>query len=49
MYKKIYSKLIEWKKSKSRPPLLLEGERQVGKVEFLNLYPLGFEKFLRII
>ncbi|MDE7335741.1 MAG: AAA family ATPase, partial [Muribaculaceae bacterium] len=31
MYRKVYNKLIEWKNSDSRKPLLLLGARQVGK------------------
>ena len=38
MYRKIYSKLIEWKKSESRSPLLLRGARQVGKSYILQKF-----------
>jgi len=38
MYRKIYSNLIEWKKSKSRSPLLLRGARQVGKSYVLQRF-----------
>lgn len=38
MYRKIYSKLIEWKKSKFRSPLLLRGARQVGKSYVLQKF-----------
>lgn len=38
MYRKIYSKLIEWKKSESRSPLLLRGARQVGKSYVLEKF-----------
>ena len=38
MYRKIYSKLTEWKKSESRPPLLLRGARQVGKSYILQKF-----------
>jgi len=31
MERNVYQKLIEWKKSKRRKPLILEGARQVGK------------------
>ena len=31
MYRKIKEKLIEWKNSKDRKPLILRGARQVGK------------------
>ncbi len=31
MHRKIYNKLLEWKQSKSRKPLMLLGARQVGK------------------
>ena len=31
MKRKIYSKLLEWKESKNRKPLILQGARQIGK------------------
>lgn len=36
MQRKVYSKLIEWKNSSSRKPLLLTGARQVGKTYLLK-------------
>ena len=38
MQRKIYKKLIEWKKSKHRKPLVLMGARQVGKTYLANLF-----------
>ncbi len=38
MYRKIYSKLIDWKKSETRYPLLLRGARQVGKSYLLQKF-----------
>ena len=38
MYRKIYSNLIEWKKSEYRSPLLLRGARQVGKSYVLQKF-----------
>lgn len=48
-----YQKLLNWKQSKSRKPLILQGARQVGKTflinefgrnEYKNLYYLNFEQ-----
>lgn len=36
MKRKLYDKLLEWKNSKSRKPLLLTGARQVGKTYLLK-------------
>ena len=36
MYRKIINDLIEWKESKGRKPLILEGARQVGKTHILR-------------
>jgi predicted AAA+ superfamily ATPase len=36
MYRRIIEKLVEWKKSKGRKPLLLTGARQVGKTYIAN-------------
>ena len=53
MKRKIYHKLITWKNSIYRKPLLLKGVRQVGKSyileefgknEFHNLWVFNFEK-----
>lgn len=53
MKRTIYNKLLDWKKSPDRKPLLLKGARQVGKTyllqefgknEFQNTFYLNFEK-----
>lgn len=53
MKRTIYKKLLEWKNSPERKPLLLKGARQVGKTylleefgkkEFKNTFYLNFEK-----
>lgn len=31
MYRKVTGRLLKWKESKYRKPLILEGARQVGK------------------
>lgn len=36
MYRKIYSKLLEWKNSEIVKPLILLGARQVGKTYILK-------------
>ena len=38
MNRKIMSKLIEWKKSKTRKPLIVRGARQVGKTYILKQF-----------
>jgi uncharacterized protein len=53
MKRKLYIKLVDWKNSKERYPLILRGARQVGKSyllkqfgqqEFSNYYTFDFEK-----
>lgn len=36
MKRKLYDRLLEWKSSPSRKPLILEGARQVGKTWLLK-------------
>ena len=36
MQRKLYSSLLEWKRSDDRKPLILEGARQVGKTYLLK-------------
>ena len=38
MYRKIMSKLIEWKNDKNRKPLILRGARQVGKTYIIKQF-----------
>lgn len=38
MKRKIYQKLLEWKNSSQRKPLVLMGARQVGKTYLVNLF-----------
>lgn len=45
MQRKIYKRLISWKNSLTRKPLLLHGARQVGKTYCLN--ELGSNEFLQ--
>ena len=45
MQRKIYKRLISWKNSLTRKPLLLQGVRQVGKTYCLN--ELGSNEFLQ--
>ena len=53
MKRKLYNNLLEWKKSKNRKPLLLQGARQVGKTylvtefgkkEYAGFVYLNFEQ-----
>ena len=34
----IESKLLDWKKSKNRQPLILQGARQIGKTWVVNKF-----------
>lgn len=36
MQRKLYSSLLEWKRSDDRKPLILEGARQVGKTRLFT-------------
>ncbi|MDY3899065.1 MAG: ATP-binding protein [Bacilli bacterium] len=38
MERKIYQKLLDWKNSNSRKPLILQGARQVGKTYIVNYF-----------
>lgn len=53
MYRKLYKKLLQWKESSSRKPLILQGARQVGKTwlmkefgkcEFASFVYVNFER-----
>ena len=46
MYRKIMQFLESWKKSAHRKPLILQGARQVGKVDMKTLYPMDMEEFM---
>lgn len=47
MKRKLYDKLLDWKDSKSRKPLLLEGARQVGKTYLLQEF--GKKEFKKTV
>ena len=36
--RKIYSQMMEWKKSKERKALVIEGLRQIGKTYIVNKF-----------
>ena len=38
MERKIYGELSEWKNSRDRKPLILQGARQVGKTYIVNYF-----------
>ena len=38
MKRNIYKKLLEWKNSKDKKPLVLEGARQIGKTYIVNYF-----------
>jgi len=46
MFRSAMGQLGKWKSKKRRKPLTIRGARQVGKVEFLDLYPMSFFEFL---
>ena len=43
-----YDKLLEWKASKQRKPLLLRGARQVGKTTLIRLFAKEFSGFVEL-
>ncbi len=47
MERKIYNRLIEWKNSKGRKPLILQGARQVGKTYIVNLF--GSNEYANVV
>lgn len=47
MKRELYKSLIEWKKSKIRKPLLLQGARQVGKTYLINEF--GKKEYSQLI
>ena len=47
MKRKIYNNLMEWKKSESRKPLILQGARQVGKTYIVSLF--GKENYANVV
>ena len=38
MYRKIMTKLLEWKKDKNRKPLIIRGARQIGKTYIIKQF-----------
>ncbi len=42
----ILKKLLAWKNSPYRKPLIMKGVRQVGKVNFMQIDPMTFTEFL---
>jgi predicted AAA+ superfamily ATPase len=53
MKRTIYKKLLEWKNTKNRKPLILKGARQTGKTysimefgknEFRKIHTINFQK-----
>ena len=41
-----WKKLLDWKNSPYRKPLILKGVRKVGKVNFIQIDPMTFSEFL---
>ncbi|MCD4737008.1 MAG: AAA family ATPase [Bacteroidales bacterium] len=44
----VYSKLLEWKASKYRKPLLLRGARQVGKTTLVREFRKEFANYIEL-
>ncbi|HEY5123682.1 MAG TPA: AAA family ATPase, partial [Ignavibacteria bacterium] len=42
----LLNKLLEWKSSNYRKPLVLRGARQVGKTTLVNLFSQSFTQFI---
>lgn len=47
MYRKLYRKLLEWKESSDRKPLVLQGARQVGKTYLTNIF--GADNYANVV
>lgn len=47
MKRKIIEKLVEWKNSKDRKPLVLQGARQIGKTYIVNMF--GAEYYSNVL
>lgn len=46
--RKVYKKLLEWKDSKYRKPLLLRGARQVGKTTLIREFSKEFDNYIEL-
>lgn len=46
--RKAYSKLLEWKQSKDRKPLLIRGARQVGKTTIVRQFSNEFNNYIEL-
>ncbi len=46
LWNDLSKKLLAWKNSPYRKPLILKGVRQVGKVNFMQIDPMTFNEFL---
>ncbi len=47
-YRIAIAKLLEWKESESRKPLILRGVRQVGKTTLVNIFSKQFDKYVSL-
>lgn len=45
MKRSFFTRLLDWKKSKSRKPLIIKGVRQVGKTHLLKEFGKAFPTF----
>ena len=48
MERDLYLSLYEWKESKNRKPLVLNGARQVGKTSLVRTFAKDFECFVEL-
>ena len=46
IYRYLYLRLIEWKNSENRKPLILRGARQTGKTTLINEFGQEFDQYL---
>lgn len=44
MYRKVIEKMLEWKDSEDRKPLILKGARQVGKTWLMKTFGKEYYK-----
>jgi len=48
LYRKLYARLLKWKDTRSRKPLIIRGARQVGKSTLVNDFAREFRFFISV-
>ena len=46
--REVISDLENWRRKKSRKPLILRGARQVGKTSLVNLFARNFDQYIHL-